>query len=103
MCHGLTLTIARAIKKFSDQLDKTKEQLNAQRKKTKHAEREAKILQVLAKCEASLKVFESSYEEITIILKRFRRTYPEHCVEIENNIAEVIKAMIKRANIQAVS
>lgn len=95
--------IARATKKFSDQLDKTKQQLNEQREKTKNAEREAKVLQDLAKCEALLSVIESNYEEITIILKRFRRTYPEHCAEIEKTIADVLKAMEKRANIKAVS
>lgn len=95
--------IARAVKKFSDHLDKTKEQLHEQREKTKHAEREAKILQDLAKCEALLSALESNYEEITIILKRFRRTYPEHCAEIEKTIADVLKAMEKRANIKAVS
>lgn len=95
--------IARATKKFSDQLDKTKQQLNEQREKTKNAEREAKVLQDLAKCEALLSALESNYEEITIILKRFRRTYPEHCAEIEKTIADVLKAMEKRANIKAVS
>lgn len=95
--------IARATKKFSDQLEKTKQQLNEQREKTKNAEREAKVLQDLAKCESLLSVIESNYEEITIILKRFRRTYPEHCKDIENAIANVLKAMEKRANIKAVS
>ena len=88
---------------MSDQLEKTKQQLNEQREKTKNAEREAKVLQDLAKCESLLSVIESNYEEITIILKRFRRTYPEHCKDIENAIANVLKAMEKRANIKAVS
>ena len=95
--------IKKATSDFSARLDKTKEQLHDQKMKTREAEKEIKVLKDLAKCETLLGMLESNYEEICIILKRFKRSYPQHCTEIETALANVLKAMEKRANIKAVS
>ena len=79
------------------------EQLHDQKMKTREAEKEIKVLKDLAKCETLLGMLEANYEEICIILKRFKRSYPQHCTEIETALANVLKAMEKRANIKAVS
>ena len=95
--------LEKATKKFAEQLDKKQAQLNEQREKTKTAEREAKALKDLAKFEALLTSLESDCEEITIILKRFRRTYPDYCSGIETAIAGVLKTLERKINIKAVS
>ncbi|NLD19155.1 MAG: DUF3102 domain-containing protein [Clostridiales bacterium] len=92
-----------ATNRFKSQIEKIKEQNKAEKEKVKEAEGKAKLSKELIKCDVLLANIEADYEELTLIIKRVNRTYPEHVTEIEKALGDVLKAMEKRAKIHIAS
>lgn len=92
-----------ATNRFKSQIEKIKKQNKEQKEKVKEAEGKANLAKDLVKSEVLLSSIEANYEELTIILKRVKRSYPDNVSEIEAALAEVLKIMQKRAGLHIAS
>lgn len=92
----------RATNRFKAEIEKIKEDNKLQKHKVKEAENKAALSTELIKCEVLLNNIEQAYEELKIALKKIQRKYPENVIQIENSLADLLKAMEKRSKLHAV-
>lgn len=92
-----------AMKKANSKIDDLKAQNSMQKAKTKEAEDAAKVSRELVKAEVLLGRIEADYESLTIILKKLKRSYPDHVIELQEAISDILTKLEKKGRLQVVS